>query len=285
MSLFSRKSAVTSPIGAAFAAAAKQKRAAYVPYITAGDPSLEVTPLLLEQLEDAGADVIELGVPFSDPMADGPVNQRAAYRALEAGTTLNGILEMISAHRSRSEEKGRPRVPIVLFTYFNPIFARGIEGFADQASAAGVDGVLCVDAPPDETQEDLVPALRAVGIDPIFLLAPTSPVERIKQVAKSSSGFVYYVSRTGITGEKAELAPTLLADVKKLRRRVGLPVAVGFGISTPEQVEAVGAVADGVVVGSALVRVVEETAADGGSAQRIAERLGARARLLSTTSA
>lgn len=282
MSLFHRKNQPQSAVGAAFASAAKEKRAAFVPYITAGDPTLETTPLLLEALEDAGADVIELGVPFSDPMADGPVNQRAAYRALEAGTTLTGILEMIAAHRASSAERDRARVPIVLFTYFNPIFARGVEAFAEQAAAAGVDGVLCVDAPPEETQEDLVPALREHGIDPIFLLAPTSPRERIKLVAGCSSGFVYYVSRVGITGEKAELAPTLLADVKKLRRRVGLPVAVGFGISTPEQVRAVGQVADGVVVGSALVRVVEEAAADGSSPSRIAEKLLQRASALST---
>jgi tryptophan synthase alpha chain len=260
-----------SPIAQAMQRAKKAKRPAFIPYITAGDPHLDATPQLIAALEGAGADIIELGVPFSDPMADGPVNQRAAFRALQAGTTLRGILDMLEAQLEQIH------VPIVLFTYYNPIVAMGIETFAARAAAAGVRGVLCVDAPPEEIEGDLIPALRQHGIDPIFLLAPTSSAARIKHVAKLASGFVYYVSRLGITGEQAELAPELIGEVKRLRRRVGLPVAVGFGISTAEQVRAVGKAADGVVVGSALVRVVEEGVANGLDASAIAEQLGKRA--------
>jgi tryptophan synthase alpha chain len=153
-------------------------------------------------------------------------------------------------------------VPIVLFTYFNPILSRGVERFAEQAAASGVDGVLCVDLPPEEGARDFIPALRDQGVDTIFLLSPTSTRERINKVAEASSGFLYYVSRTGVTGEQNELAGDLVRDVKRLRRRVGQPLAVGFGISSPAQVAAVGEVADGVVVGSALVRLIEENGSD-----------------------
>jgi tryptophan synthase alpha chain len=240
-----------SAIDAAFARCRAERRAAFIPYLTAGDPDLGTTGRLLEALTLGGADIIELGVPFSDPIADGPVNQRAAVRALDAGTTLSGILDLVAGWR---EKLG---VPVVLFTYFNPILARGIESFAEQAAASGVDGVLCVDLPPEEAGE-LRPALLAAGVAPIFLLAPTSTRAREKAVVAASSGFIYYVSRTGVTGTREELAPELVREAKRLRRRLKLPLAVGFGISTPEQVEAVGRVADGVVVGSALVRIVEE---------------------------
>ena len=241
-----------SAIDAAFARCRAERRAAFIPYLTAGDPDLGTTARLLEALTLGGADIIELGVPFSDPIADGPVNQRAAVRALTAGTTLSGILEMVAGCRERLG------VPVVLFTYFNPILARGVESFAEQAAASGVDGVLCVDLPPEEAAGELRPALLGAGVDPIFLLAPTSTRSREKAVAAASSGFIYYVSRTGVTGTREELAPELVREVKRLRRRLKLPLAVGFGISTPDQVEAVGKVADGVVVGSALVRIVEE---------------------------
>jgi tryptophan synthase alpha chain len=230
-----------------------EKRAAFIPYLTAGDPDLKLSAELLAALVAGGADIIELGVPFSDPLADGPVIQRAAVRALEAGTTLSRILELVSAQRDRLG------VPIVLFSYFNPIHARGVEAFADQARSSGVDGLLCLDVPPEEAQSELIPAMRDKGIDTIFLLSPTSTKERIKRAAAASTGFVYYVSRTGVTGVKEELPDELLREAKRLRRRVRLPLAVGFGISTPEQVEAVSKVADGVVVGSALVRIVEES--------------------------
>jgi tryptophan synthase alpha chain len=222
----------------------------------AGDPSLPATAAQLAALAAGGADIIELGVPWSDPIADGPVNQRAAMRSLAAGTGLSGILELIARQR---DQLG---VPIVLFTYYNPLYARGLDRFAEQAAASGVDGVLCVDLPPEEAGRELLPVLRERGVDTIFLLAPTSTRERIARVAAASSGFVYYVSRTGTTGARASLPPDLVRDLKRLRRRLDLPLAVGFGISTPEQVAALGKVADGVVVGSHLVSVVEEMGDD-----------------------
>lgn len=249
----------------AFARGRKEKRALFIPYIAAGDPDLATTDVLLDALVAGGADLIELGVPFSDPIADGPVNQRAASRALRSGTTLSGVLDVVSRFRARST------VPVVLFTYFNPVHARGVEAFAQRASTSGVDGVLCVDLPPEEGEE-LATALQAKGIASIYLLAPTSTRERMKRVGECSSGFVYYVSRTGVTGEQGSLPAELVREVKQLRRRVKLPIAVGFGISTAEQVEALGKVADGVVVGSALVRVVEE----GAGSPDLAARLEAR---------
>ena len=235
-----------------FAQCKQEKRAAFIPFLMAGDPDLDRTPDLLHAAVAGGADLVEVGVPFSDPIADGPVNQKAAARALAAGTNLDDVLRMIARHRDTLG------VPVVLFTYFNPILARGATRFAEQAAASGVDGVLCVDLPPEEAADELLPALAEHGIDSIFLLAPTSSPDRVKRVDGAASGFVYYVSRTGTTGERDELPRDLEGDVKKLRRRLHLPLAVGFGVSSPEQVAAVGAVADGVVVGSALVRLVEE---------------------------
>ncbi|MDX1503623.1 MAG: tryptophan synthase subunit alpha [Thermoanaerobaculia bacterium] len=243
-----------SAIDAAFRRARAERRAAFIPYLTAGDPDLATTGDLLRALVDAGADLVELGVPFSDPIADGPVNQRAAGRALAAGATLSGVLRLVA---SRRDALG---VPVVLFTYFNPLLARGLPAFAEQAAESGVDGVLCVDLPPEEAEEEYRPALLEHGIDPIFLLAPTSGSRRVKTVARAARGFVYYVSRTGVTGERERLAEGLLSQAKRLRRKLKLPLAVGFGISSPEQAAAVAEVADGVVVGSALVRVVEEHA-------------------------
>jgi tryptophan synthase alpha chain len=242
----------------AFAQCAREERAAFIPFIMAGDPSLDATASYLDALAAGGADVIELGVPFSDPIADGPTNQRAAVRALQAGAKLSNLFEMVARHRDRLG------VPIVLFTYFNPIHARGVARFAEQAAASGVDGVLCVDLPPEEGERELVPALREQGVDAIFLLAPTSTKERIAKVAAVSSGFVYYVSRTGVTGERAALPTELVKDIKKLRKQVKLPLAVGFGISSPAQVATVGEAADGVVVGSALVHLIEEKAGEPG---------------------
>ncbi len=245
-----------SAIDEVFQSCAREGRAAFIPFIMAGDPDLGATAAHLEALAAGGADIIELGVPFSDPIADGPVNQRAAVRSLAAGTKLSAILQLVARHRDKLG------IPIVLFTYFNPIHARGVERFAEQAAASGVDGVLCVDLPPEEGGRELIPAMREHGVDTIFLLAPTSTRDRVNKVAACSSGFVYYVSRTGVTGERAALPPELVRDVKKLRKRLDQPLAVGFGLSTPEQVEAVGEIADGVVVGSALVRLIEERGSD-----------------------
>lgn len=257
---------MTSALTEAFARSKAEKRPAFIPYLTAGDPDLETTGELLRVLVDSGADIIELGVPFSDPIADGIVNQRAATRALASGTTLSGILDLVSRCR---DDLG---VPVVLFTYFNPLHARGLSLFAEQAAASGVDGVLCVDLPPMEAAAEYLPALGSSGIDTVFLLSPTSDRSRVKEVAETSTGFVYYVSRTGVTGTRSELPPELLKETKRLKRRLGLPLAVGFGISTPEQARAVGRVADGVVVGSALVRIVEENAGSPDLARILGDR-------------
>lgn len=259
-----------SAITEAFARCRAEKRAAFIPFLTAGDPDLETTGELMLAMARGGADILEVGVPFSDPIADGPVIQRAAMRALAARTSLSGVLQMIARYRDRLG------IPVVLFTYFNPLYARGLERFAEQASASGVDGVLCVDLPPDEGDE-LIPVLRSRGLDTIFLVAPTSTKPRIKKVRESSSGFVYYVARAGVTGARSELPKELVKQVKRLRKQVSLPVAVGFGISTPEQVKTVGKVADGVVVGSELVKLIE---AKGGAADLV-EAVEARVRELS----
>ena len=252
-----------SHIAEVFARCKAERRAAFVPYLTAGDPDLGTTGQLLEALVAGGADLIELGVPFSDPIADGPVNQRAAVRALASGTTLSGVLRLVAAKRDRLG------VPIVLFTYFNPLHARGLRAFAEQAATSGVDGVLCVDLPPEEAVEAYIPALREQEIDTPFLLAPTSTKRRIKLANRCATGFLYYVSRTGVTGERGSLPRRLLKEARRLRRRVDWPLAVGFGISTAEQVQEVGRVSDAVVVGSALVRRVEEGVGDADLPDRI----------------
>jgi tryptophan synthase alpha chain len=251
-------------IAAAFARCRREKRAAFIPFIMAGDPRLDLLPDLVRALVAGGADVIEIGVPFSDPIADGPVNQRAATRAIAGGTTMSGILQRVT------EMRGEFETPLVLFTYFNLIHRRGVERFAEQASASGIDGVLCVDLPPDEAEEETAPIFARHGIDPIFLLAPTSSDERTKSVVRASRGFVYYASRTAVTGEQSRLPAELLGDLRKL------PIAVGFGISTPEQAAAVAGVADGVIVGSHLVRLIEEHGAD----RDLPARLEARVREL-----
>jgi tryptophan synthase alpha chain len=256
-----------SVIGEAFARSRREKRAAFIPFLMAGHPHPDATADLLAAAAAGGADVIELGVPFSDPIADGPVNQRAAARALAAGTHLDEVLRIVSTHRERLA------VPIVLFTYYNPLLARGPERFAEQAAASGVDGVLCVDLPPEEAEQELLPALRGEGLDSIFLLAPTSSKDRVRKVQESASGFVYYVSRTGVTGERDELPRELSREVKRLRKQLDLPLAVGFGVSTADQVAAVGKIADGVVVGSALVRLVEEHAGHPQLASMLEERV------------
>jgi tryptophan synthase alpha chain len=235
-------------IARVFERARREERAAFVPFLMAGDPDLATTADLVVALVESGADIVELGVPFSDPIADGPVNQAAAERALASGTTLEKILATVAGLRARTD------VAIVLFSYYNPIHRYGLSRLASHAAASGVDGILCVDLPPEEAEGEYIEALRANALDPIFLLAPTSTRNRVKAVATSGSGFVYYVSRTGVTGERAELARELAKEVTALRKGLRLPVAVGFGISTPEQAAAVGRIADGVVVGSALVR-------------------------------
>lgn len=261
-----RAAAAASPLSRAFARAQGEGRAAFIPFITAGDPDLAATERFAVALAAAGADILELGVPFSDPIADGPVNQAAAARALASGTTLVGILALVARLQPKLG------IPIVLFTYFNPLHAYGIARFAEHAAASGVDGVLCVDLPPEEAEGEYLEALRAHGLAAIFLLAPTSTRERVRAVARLGSGFVYYVSRTGVTGEQGELPEALAREAKALGKALQLPLAVGFGISSRPQVAAVAKVADGVVVGSALVRLIGEAAAAPDLADRIFER-------------
>jgi tryptophan synthase alpha chain len=228
---------------------AERGEAAFIPYITAGDPTLERTAELVIELERVGADIIEFGVPFSDPVADGVVNQEAAQRALKNNVSLRDIVGLVKRLRAKTQ------IPLVLFTYFNPVLAYGLEALARDAADAGVDGVLCVDLPPEEA-EDYKRLLNEKGIATVFLIAPTSTPERVKLIAGESSGFVYYVSRTGVTGERAEIADTVGAMVARIKECTSTPVSVGFGISTPEQAAEVASCADGVIVGSALVRMI-----------------------------
>jgi tryptophan synthase alpha chain len=222
---------------------------AFIPYITAGDPTLERTAQLVAELEKAGADIIEFGVPFSDPVADGVVNQEAAQRALRHNVSLHDIVRLVKRLRATTQ------IPIVLFTYVNPVLAYGIEALARDAAEAGVDGVLCVDLPPEEAIE-YKRQLDAKSVATVFLVAPTSTPERVRLIARNSTGFVYYVSRTGVTGERADIASSVKSMVAQIKACTSVPVAVGFGISTPDQAEEVAGYADGVIVGSAIVRMV-----------------------------
>ena len=226
-------------------------RPAFVAFLTAGDPSLDRTVSAALELEKAGVDVLELGVPFSDPLADGPVIQRSSERALSRGVTLGRVLDTVREIRRTSQ------LPLVLFSYLNPLLQRGLESVAKEAAAAGVDGVLVTDLPPEEAAA-WIAAARAAELDTIFLASPTSPEERLRKVAEASRGFVYAISRTGVTGERQALSDEARPLVARLRARTRVPVALGFGISTPEQVKAAAAAADAVVVGSALVRFLEE---------------------------
>jgi tryptophan synthase alpha chain len=230
-------------------AALKGKRAALIPFIMAGDPDIKTTLALLEILAAKGADIIEIGMPFSDPMADGPVIEAAGKRALANGVHIRSILDTVSVFRKKNQT-----TPIVLMGYFNPVYAYGNERFCKDAAAAGVDGLIIVDLPPEE--DELRPYLAATGLDLIRLIAPTSHATRLPLLAKSASGFVYYISVAGITGVKSANAGALKQQMDNLRKYTPLPIAVGFGIKTPEQASEVGAFADAVVVGSALVDVI-----------------------------
>ena len=247
-----------------------------VAYITAGDPSLEATHKFVLTLAEAGADVIELGVPFSDPLADGPTIQRASERALKSGTTLTSVINLVREIRRSSE------VPLVLFSYYNPVLQMGLEKFAAAAANAGADGVLITDLTPEESDE-YRRALTAHHLDTIFLGAPTSTDERLAKIAAASSGFLYLISRTGVTGAKDALPDDLPALLRRARHVTRLPIAVGFGISLPGHVSVLGGLADAAVVGSALVSEIENaTAKDSSPAaiERAAQALGARVRSL-----
>ncbi len=246
-----------SRIDTTFAALKAQGKTALIPFITAGDPDQQTTVELLLTLAEAGADLIELGVPFSDPMADGPTIQAASERALAAGMTLAGVLEIVAEVRRSSQ------IPLVLMGYYNPIFRYGIERFAADAVKAGVDALLLVDLPPEEAGE-ISAVTKAAGLSLITLLAPTTPRERMEKLAAAAQGYLYYVSMTGVTGAQKITPDDIRAAVEELKGMTDVPVGVGFGITTAEDAAAVGAFADGVVVGSALVKVIE---ANSGSAQ------------------
>ncbi|HXU07967.1 MAG TPA: tryptophan synthase subunit alpha [Blastocatellia bacterium] len=256
-------------IEAEFKSLNRKERKGFIPYITAGDPSLEATEQIILELEHSGADIIELGVPFSDPMADGPVIQRASERALRNNVSARDCLEVVRRVRQQSE------VPIVLFGYLNPFLALGLETLGEQLRDAGVDGVLITDLVPEEANE-FISRVRPAGIDTIFLVAPTSTDERIKLVAEASRGFVYAVSRTGVTGVQQSLSDAAASLVERVRRFTDLPVAVGFGVSSPEHVAEVWRHADAAVVGSRIVAEIENNAGD----PNLVPKVGALARWL-----
>jgi tryptophan synthase alpha chain len=239
-----------------------------VAYITAGDPSLDATRKFVLALAEAGADVVELGIPFSDPLADGPTIQRASERALKAGATLAGVLDLVRRIRQSSE------VPLLLFGYYNPILQMGLEKFAAAASSAGADGVLVTDLTPEESG-DYRRILAAHHLDTIFLGAPTSTDDRLEKIADCSSGFLYLISRTGVTGEKDALPADLPALLRRARKVTQLPLAVGFGISQPGHVSVLGGLADAAVVGSALVSEIEKSKSADAAAVALAQRIRA----------
>ena len=245
-----------SKIQATFERLQAQGRKALIPFITAGDPDPALTVPLMHTLVEAGADIIELGVPFSDPMADGPTIQRASERALAKGVSLRQVLGMVANFRADNNE-----TPVVLMGYANPIEAMGLLRFAEKAAQSGVDGVLVVDYPPEEA-ENFGAAMKAQGLDPIFLIAPTSNAERIAQVAQIASGYVYYVSLAGVTGSGALNVEAVAEKLPAIRERTGLPVGVGFGIRDAATAKRIAAFADAVVVGSRIIEEIEKSSAE-----------------------
>lgn len=249
MSKTAATKAETGRIEALFTRLRHEGKKALITFITAGDPDLKTTGQIISRLEESGADIIELGIPFSDPMADGPTIQASSERAVAKGVHLPDVIGLVKSVREKSQ------VPIVLFGYYNPVFSFGLKRFAVEAKKAGVDGVLIVDLPAEEADE-LKVELDAVGLDLIFLLTPTSDVSRMKITASKASGFIYFVSVTGVTGARTKLATDIKKYVRMIRKQTDVPVGVGFGISTPEQAAAVCADADGVIVGSAIVNII-----------------------------
>ncbi len=239
----------------AFAQAHEEKRAAFVGYLCAGDPDFDSSVEACRAVIESGVDVLELGVPFSDPLADGLTNQLAAQRALESGSTSQHVLDLVRAIRAFSE------VPIVFYTYYNLVFAQGSEAYAERAKAAGVDGILTLDLPPEEAGEHLE-ACAKHDLKTVFIVAPTTPDARLEIICKATTGFVYYVSREGVTGEQASMSEGIAAQVAQIKQHTDLPVVVGFGISNADHVHTVAQAADGVVVGSAIVNCIAENPTD-----------------------
>jgi len=257
-----------SRLDATFAALRARRERALVAYFTAGDPSLALTRRLVVEAARRGADVIELGIPFSDPLADGPVIQRATQRALAAGVTLPRVLELVR------EMRGEVTAPVVFLTYYNPILAFGLKAFCRTAVEAGIDGVIVADLPPEEA-EPLRAEAAPAGLDVVHLVAPTSTPERMRKIARASRGFIYMVSLTGVTGERANLPPELGRQLRALRAITTKPICVGFGISTPAQAAEVGRLADGAIVGSAIVRLVEQHGATSELLPRVGDFIAA----------
>lgn len=256
-----------SRIASVFGALRARGEAALVPYFTAGDPDLATSEVLVRAAVAEGADAIELGVPFSDPMADGPVLQRSAGRALDGGTTLPRVLELVARLRATIAQ------PVILMGYYNPFFRYGVVELARDAASAGADGLLCIDLPPEEAN-DLRAAARIAELDLIALLAPTTPPARIRTIARTASGFLYFVSVLGTTGARTDLPPSLPDWVRRVRQVTELPVGVGFGVSRPEQAAWISGFADAVIIGSAIARCMEEGSADAAPG-RVADFLGA----------
>jgi tryptophan synthase alpha chain len=259
---------VPSRLDATFATLRARRERALVAYFTAGDPSLAITRRLVVEAARRGADVIELGIPFSDPLADGPVIQRATQRALAAGVTLPRVLELVR------EMRGEVSAPLVFLTYYNPILAFGLKAFCRTSVEAGIDGVIVADLPPEEAGPLRAEAVTA-GLDLVHLVAPTSTPERMRTIARASEGFIYMVSLTGVTGERAGVAPDLAQQLRALRAITTKPVCVGFGIGTPEQAALAGKAADGVIVGSAIVRLVEQYGASAELLGRVGDFIAA----------
>ncbi len=254
-------------IVAQFARLRQEKKKGMIVYVTAGDPNLEATRQLAIAFDKAGVDVLELGVPFSDPLADGLVNQLAAQRALESGTTPRGVLDTVAAIRRSSQ------IPVVLYIYFNLVHRYGVEKFIQDAASAGVDGVLALDLPPEEAA-DYEARMRAAGLCAIYLVAPTTPDQRIEMIVKRASGFIYYVSREGVTGMQTKLPGTISAMTARIRAHTDLPIAVGFGVSTPEQARTVAASAEAVVVGSAVVNEIAKYGKDPDLLEKVTRFVG-----------
>lgn len=251
-----------SRLSSTFAALRQAGKTALIPYITAGDPEPDATLRFMHALVTAGADIIELGVPFSDPMADGPVIQAACERALKHHVSLNQVLDMVEAFRCSNN-----KTPVVLMGYANPIEVMGYAQFAERAGKAGVDGVITVDLPPEEAEE-ILPEFKRHDLDPVFLLAPTSTGERIRKICSVASGFVYYVSLKGVTGAASLDVNAVKHKLNDIRKNTQLPVGVGFGIKDPESARQVGSMADAVVVGSAIIRRIAENQQDVASAEK-----------------
>ena len=260
-----------SRLTAAFDRARTENRAAFVAYLCAGDPDFDTSVAACRALLANGVDILELGVPFSDPLADGLTNQLAAQRALEGGMTTARVFELVRKLRETSQ------APVVFYTYYNLVFSQGVDAYVKAARDAGVDALLTLDLPPEEAG-DLIAACRRNGLDTVFIVAPTTPDSRLKVIASAATGFIYYVSREGVTGVRDQVAQDIPAAVARIKRQTPLPVAVGYGISTRAQVAEVGAAADGVVVGSALVNCIRDNLGDRG---RIAPALAAKAADLS----